>query len=47
MALRLARCACALAALAAAVPAAASADPAAGITGSADLALFEPRIPPA
>ena len=45
MALRLARWTCALAALAAAVPAAASADPAAGITGSADLALFDTANP--
>jgi len=45
MALRLARWACALAGLAAAVPAAASADPAAGITGSADLALFDTANP--
>jgi hypothetical protein len=36
---------CAAAALAAAVPAAASADPAAGITGSADLALFDTASP--
>ena len=45
MALRLARWTCALAALAAAVPPAASADPAAGITGSADLALFDTANP--
>ena len=45
MALRLARWTCALAALAATVPAAASADPAAGITGSADLALFDTANP--
>jgi hypothetical protein len=45
MALRLARWTCALAALAAAVPAAASADPAAGITGIADLALFDTANP--
>ncbi len=45
MALRLARWTCALAALAAAVPAAASADPAAGITGTADLALFDTANP--
>ena len=45
MALRLARWTCALAALAAAVPAAASADPAAGITGLADLALFDTADP--
>ena len=45
MALRLARLTCAVAALAAAVPAAASADPAAGITGSADLALFDTANP--
>ena len=45
MALRLARWTCALAALVAAVPAAASADPAAGITGSADLALFDTANP--
>jgi Domain of unknown function (DUF4394)/Thrombospondin type 3 repeat len=45
MALRLARWTCALAALAAAVPAAASGDPAAGITGSADLALFDTANP--
>ena len=45
MALRLARWTCALAALAAAVPAAAGADPAAGITGGADLALFDTANP--
>ena len=45
MALRLARWMCALAALAAAVPATASADPAAGITGTADLALFDTANP--
>ena len=36
---------CAVAVLAAAVPAAASADPAAGITGTADLALFDTANP--
>jgi hypothetical protein len=45
MALRLARWTCALAVLAAAVPAAASADPTAGITGIADLALFDTANP--
>jgi hypothetical protein len=45
MALRLARWTCALAALAVVVPAAASADPAAGITGTADLALFDTANP--
>lgn len=45
MALRLARWTCALAVLVAAVPASASADPAAGITGSADLALFDTANP--
>jgi hypothetical protein len=45
MVLRLARWTCALAALAAAVPPAASADPAAGITGIADLALFDTANP--
>jgi hypothetical protein len=45
MALRLARWTCAVAALAAVVPAAASADPLAGITGTADLALFDTANP--
>ena len=45
MTLRLARWTCALAALAAVVPPAASADPAAGITGTADLALFDTANP--
>src|SRR5512132_2924003 len=45
MALRLACWTCALAALAAALPVAASADPAAGITGTADLALFDTANP--
>ena len=45
MALRLARWTCALAVLAAAVPPAASAEPAAGITGIADLALFDTANP--
>jgi Domain of unknown function (DUF4394)/Thrombospondin type 3 repeat len=46
MALRLARWTCALAAaLVAAVPATASADPAAGIVGTADLALFDTANP--
>jgi hypothetical protein len=42
---RLARWTCALAALAAVVPPAAGADPAAGITGTADLALFDTANP--
>ena len=45
MVLRLARWTCALAALAAVVPTAASADPAAGITGTADLALVDTANP--
>ena len=45
MALRLARWMCAVAMLAVALPAAASADPAAGITGTADLALFDTANP--
>jgi hypothetical protein len=45
MALRLARWTCALAVLAAAVPPAASADPAAGITGTANLAVFDTADP--
>ena len=45
MALRLARWTCALAALVAIVPGVASAEPAAGITGSADLALFDTANP--
>ena len=45
MAPRLARWTCALAVLAATVPPAASADPAAGITGTADLALFDTANP--
>jgi hypothetical protein len=45
MALRLARWMCALAVLGATLPMAASADPAAGITGTADLALFDTANP--
>src|SRR5215213_1401766 len=45
MARRLARWMCALTVLGATLPAAASADPAAGITGSADLALFDTANP--
>src|SRR5215218_7344467 len=45
MALRLARWTCAVAALAALAPAAAGADPAAGLTGTADLALFDTANP--
>jgi len=47
MALRLARWTCAVAALAALAPAAAGADPAAGLTGTADLALFDTANPAA
>src|ERR671910_3684739 len=42
---RTARCIGALAAAAALMPAAASADPAAGLTGTADLALFDTANP--
>ena len=45
MPLRIARCAAALAAAAALTPAAAAAEPAAGITGTADLALFDTANP--
>jgi uncharacterized protein DUF4394/thrombospondin type 3 repeat protein len=45
MAARLARWTCALAALAAALPAAAGADPLAGITGTANLVLFDTANP--